>query len=100
MAVWGYAAHPDAQSYTLREKDVRQVERAKAPATRVRRIVAMVARALARGLIEHHALIRDRMPRLGGIWADLGAGTGNFIWALVELIGTHIGGARHPGGRP
>jgi ubiquinone/menaquinone biosynthesis C-methylase UbiE len=33
------------------------------------------------------ALIRGGVPRPGGIWADLGAGTGNFSWALAELIG-------------
>jgi ubiquinone/menaquinone biosynthesis C-methylase UbiE len=33
------------------------------------------------------ALIRGGVPRLGGVWADLGAGTGNFSWALAELIG-------------
>ena len=33
------------------------------------------------------ALIRGGVPRAGGVWADLGAGTGNFTWALAELIG-------------
>jgi ubiquinone/menaquinone biosynthesis C-methylase UbiE len=33
------------------------------------------------------ALIRGGVPRPGGVWADLGAGTGNFSWALAELIG-------------
>ena len=33
------------------------------------------------------ALIRGGVPTLGGIWADLGAGTGNFTWALRELLG-------------
>jgi len=33
------------------------------------------------------ALIRDGVPAPGGAWADLGAGTGNFSWALAELIG-------------
>jgi ubiquinone/menaquinone biosynthesis C-methylase UbiE len=33
------------------------------------------------------ALIRDGVPGPGGIWADLGAGTGNFSWALAKLIG-------------
>jgi ubiquinone/menaquinone biosynthesis C-methylase UbiE len=33
------------------------------------------------------ALIREGVPSPGGIWADLGAGTGNFSWALAELIG-------------
>ena len=33
------------------------------------------------------ALIRGGVPRPGGAWADLGAGTGNFTWALAELLG-------------
>ena len=33
------------------------------------------------------ALIRGGVPGPGGVWADLGAGTGNFSWALAELIG-------------
>jgi ubiquinone/menaquinone biosynthesis C-methylase UbiE len=33
------------------------------------------------------ALIRDGVPRSGGTWADLGAGSGNFTWALRELLG-------------
>ena len=33
------------------------------------------------------ALIRGGVPEPGGVWADLGAGTGNFSWALAELIG-------------
>ena len=33
------------------------------------------------------ALIRGGVPGSGGVWADLGAGTGNFSWALAELIG-------------
>lgn len=33
------------------------------------------------------ALIRGGVPRAGGVWADLGAGTGNFTWALAGLIG-------------
>lgn len=33
------------------------------------------------------ALIRDGVPGSGGTWADLGAGTGNFTWALRELLG-------------
>lgn len=33
------------------------------------------------------ALIRGGVPGPGGLWADLGAGTGNFSWALAELIG-------------
>src|SRR5258707_5872482 len=38
-------------------------------------------------LPEMVALIRGGVPGHGGIWADLGAGTGNFSWALAELIG-------------
>ena len=38
-------------------------------------------------LSEMVALIRGGVPREGGIWADLGAGTGNFSWALAERIG-------------
>ena len=33
------------------------------------------------------ALIRGGVPEPGGAWADLGAGTGNFTWALRELLG-------------
>ena len=33
------------------------------------------------------ALIRAGVPARGGVWADLGAGTGNFTWALRELLG-------------
>ncbi len=32
-------------------------------------------------------LIRRGVPGPGGVWADLGAGTGNFTWALAELLG-------------
>jgi trans-aconitate methyltransferase len=32
-------------------------------------------------------LIRGGVPATGGTWADLGAGTGNFTWALAELLG-------------
>jgi len=32
-------------------------------------------------------LIRGGVPSAGGAWADLGAGTGNFTWALRELLG-------------
>lgn len=34
------------------------------------------------------ALIRAGVAAQGGVWADLGAGTGNFTWALRELLGT------------
>lgn len=33
------------------------------------------------------ALIRSGIAQAGGVWADLGAGTGNFTWALAELLG-------------
>jgi ubiquinone/menaquinone biosynthesis C-methylase UbiE len=33
------------------------------------------------------ALIRGGVAEQGGVWADLGAGTGNFTWALAELLG-------------
>lgn len=32
-------------------------------------------------------LIRGGVTGRGGVWADLGAGTGNFTWALAELLG-------------
>ena len=38
-------------------------------------------------LSEMVALIRGGVSEPGGNWADLGAGTGNFSWALAELIG-------------
>ncbi len=34
-------------------------------------------------------LIRAGIIAPGGVWADLGAGTGNFTWALAELLGTN-----------
>ncbi|MEI7642985.1 MAG: methyltransferase [Chloroflexales bacterium] len=40
--------------------------------------------------MDHHemvALIHDGVPRPGGVWADLGAGTGNFTWALADMLG-------------
>ncbi len=33
------------------------------------------------------ALIQDGVAAQGGVWADLGAGTGNFTWALREILG-------------
>ncbi len=33
-------------------------------------------------------LIRGGVTRPGGVWADLGAGTGNFTRALAKLLGT------------
>lgn len=34
-------------------------------------------------------LLRDAVPAAGGgVWAELGAGTGNFTWALAELLGS------------
>jgi SAM-dependent methyltransferase len=32
-------------------------------------------------------LIRGGVLQTGGVWADLGAGTGNFTWALRDLLG-------------
>jgi ubiquinone/menaquinone biosynthesis C-methylase UbiE len=32
-------------------------------------------------------LIRGGVQQPAGVWADLGAGTGNFTWALAELLG-------------
>lgn len=32
-------------------------------------------------------LIRGGVPSAEGVWADLGAGTGNFTWALRDLLG-------------
>lgn len=32
------------------------------------------------------ALISGGIAQGGGVWADLGAGTGNFTWALAELL--------------
>lgn len=36
---------------------------------------------------DHVRLLRDGVPGPGGVWADLGAGTGAFTLALAELIG-------------
>jgi ubiquinone/menaquinone biosynthesis C-methylase UbiE len=36
---------------------------------------------------DHVNLLRDGVPGQGGIWADLGSGTGAFTLALAELIG-------------
>ena len=36
---------------------------------------------------DHVALLRDGVPGPGGVWADLGSGTGAFTLALAELIG-------------
>lgn len=36
---------------------------------------------------EMQDLIRAGVGAAGGTWADLGAGTGNFTWALAELLG-------------
>lgn len=33
------------------------------------------------------ALVRGGVAASGGVWADLGAGTGNFTWALAALLG-------------
>jgi SAM-dependent methyltransferase len=36
---------------------------------------------------DHVALLRDGVAGPGGVWADLGSGTGAFTLALAELIG-------------
>lgn len=36
---------------------------------------------------EMQSLISAGIPAAGGTWADLGAGTGNFTWALAALLG-------------
>jgi ubiquinone/menaquinone biosynthesis C-methylase UbiE len=36
---------------------------------------------------DHVNLLRKGVPALGGVWADLGAGTGAFTLALAELVG-------------
>ncbi len=41
-------------------------------------------------MMEYHemvALIQDGVPLQDGLWADLGAGTGNFTWALAAVLG-------------
>lgn len=35
----------------------------------------------------HLDLLRHGIPQVGGVWADLGSGTGAFTLALAELIG-------------
>lgn len=37
--------------------------------------------------IDHVNLLRNGIPNPGGIWADLGSGTGAFTLALAELLG-------------
>jgi tRNA A58 N-methylase Trm61 len=36
---------------------------------------------------DHANLLRGGIPEPGGVWADLGSGTGAFTLALAELIG-------------
>jgi SAM-dependent methyltransferase len=36
---------------------------------------------------DHVDLLRDGVPKPGGVWADLGAGSGAFTLALAELLG-------------
>ena len=36
---------------------------------------------------DHVALLRDGVPRAGGVWADIGSGGGAFTLALAELLG-------------
>ncbi len=35
----------------------------------------------------HLDLLRHGIPQVGGVWADLGSGTGAFTFALAELVG-------------
>jgi ubiquinone/menaquinone biosynthesis C-methylase UbiE len=37
---------------------------------------------------DHVDLLRDGIPAKGGVWADLGSGTGAFTLALADLLGT------------
>ncbi len=37
---------------------------------------------------DHVRLLHDGIPAAGGVWADLGSGTGAFTLALADLIGT------------
>jgi SAM-dependent methyltransferase len=37
---------------------------------------------------DHVALLREGVPGPGGVWADLGSGTGAFTLALADLIGS------------
>src|SRR5438477_13039401 len=36
---------------------------------------------------DHVYLLHGGIPNLGGVWADLGSGTGAFTLALADLIG-------------
>ena len=36
---------------------------------------------------DHVNLLRNGIPGLGGVWADLGSGSGAFTLALADLIG-------------
>jgi precorrin-6B methylase 2 len=36
---------------------------------------------------DHVNLLRQGVPAAGGVWADLGAGSGAFTLALAELVG-------------
>jgi ubiquinone/menaquinone biosynthesis C-methylase UbiE len=36
---------------------------------------------------DHLALLRDGIPGRGGVWADLGSGTGAFTLALADIVG-------------
>ena len=40
---------------------------------------------------DHVALLRPGVPAGGGVWADLGAGSGAFTLALAELLGPGAG---------
>ncbi|MEO7001818.1 MAG: class I SAM-dependent methyltransferase, partial [Ktedonobacterales bacterium] len=36
---------------------------------------------------DHVRLLRNGVPNQGGVWADLGSGTGAFTLALADLLG-------------
>ena len=39
---------------------------------------------------DHIALLRDGIAALGGVWADLGSGSGAFTLALADLLGPAV----------
>lgn len=39
---------------------------------------------------DHIALLRDGIAALGGVWADLGSGSGAFTLALADLLGPSV----------
>ena len=36
---------------------------------------------------DHVALIKGAFQTAGGVWADLGSGSGSFTFAIAELLG-------------